>query len=271
MNRTPLTLTIAAALVATSVTPAMAQYTDPEAERQYRERVDDYNEATEAYEERRSEYDRRREAYAENRADYQRQRADYERARADYDRRYGRGAFERRYGVFVYHDNWADNYWYDYRYRGYRWDDRADYRYGRDDYYRGYRDSPCERSRDRRSVGGALIGALAGAAIGSNLDDDGNRAEGTVLGALVGGAIGSNIGRNTAKCDARGYYWTYDQTYPYRERGAYRGYRSGNYDYNYYSRQRCRLAIAPVDYRGRTDYRYVRVCPDSRGRYRITR
>ena len=31
-----------------------------------------------------------------------------------------------------------------------------------------------------------------------------------------------------------------------------------------------RLAVAPTEYGGRTDYRYVRVCPDRRGRYRIT-
>lgn len=268
MKRTPLTLTLAAVMAATTVAPAMAQYTDPEAERQYRERVEDYNEATRAYEERRSDYDQRREDYADNRADYQRQLADYNRARADYDARYGYGAFERRYGVFVYHDAWADNYWYDNRYRGYRWNDRV--RYRDNDYYRGYRDNPCERRRDSRSVGGALIGALAGAAIGSNIDDDGNRTEGTVLGAIVGGAIGANVARSTARCDNVGYYWTYDQTYPYRERGYYRGYRSGRYDYSYYNRRRCRLAVAPVYYRGDTDYRYVRVCPDRRGRYRIT-
>lgn len=271
MTRTPLTLTLAAVMAATSL-PAAAQYVNPEAERQYQDRVQDYNQETREYEERRSDYDQRRSDYAENRADYQRQRADYERARADYDLRYGAGSFERRYGVFVYQDTWADNYWYDYRYRGYRWQPyrgTTTYGYRDNDYYRGYRDSPCERRRDSRSVGGALIGALAGAAIGSNIDDDGNRTEGTVLGAIVGGAIGANVGRSTARCDARGYYWTYDQTYSYRERSGYRGYRSGRYNYDYYSRRRCRLAVAPVYYRGDTSYRYVRVCPDSRGRYRL--
>ena len=273
MKATPLTLTLAAALAAGAVvTPAMAQYVDPRAEAEYQQRLDEYNDQTADYARRQSDYDARRSDYADNRADYQRQRADYERARADYDLRYGRGAYERRYGVFVYSDRWADNYWYDNRYRGY--DDRyrsdRSYRGYESDYYRPYRSSPCERSRDNRSVGGGIIGALAGAALGSNLDDDGNRTEGTVLGAIVGGAIGANIGRSTAHCDARGYYYSYDQTYPYREASYYRGGRSGSYDYSYYSRKRCRLAAAPAYYRGSTEYRYVRVCPDSRGRYRIT-
>ncbi len=267
--KSTLTLTLAAVMAATSV-PAAAQYVNPEAERQYQDRVQDYNQETREYEDRRSDYDRRRGDYADNRANYERQLADYNRARVDYDLRYGRGAFERRYGVFVYHDTWADNQWYDYRYRGYRWDDGARYSSRDNDYYRGYRDSPCERRNSGRSVGGALIGALAGAAIGSNIDDDGNRTEGTVLGAIVGGAIGANVaGRSTARCANVGYYWTYDQTYAYRERTGYRGYRSGRYNYDYYSRNRCRLAVAPVYYRGDTSYRYVRVCPDRRGRYRI--
>jgi hypothetical protein len=261
MKATPLTLTMAAVLVAGSVvTPAAAQYVDPQAEREYQQRVDEYNDQQSDYARSQSDYDQRRMDYADNRADYERQKADYERARADYDRRYGYGAYERQYGVFVYHDNYADNDYYDRRaYRGYD-----------SDYYRSYRNSPCERSRDNRTAGGALIGAIAGGALGSNLDDDGNRAEGTVLGAVVGGLIGANVGRSTARCDATGYYYSYDQTYPYREAARYRGGRSGRYDYRYYNSRRCRLAIAPAYYRGSTDYRYVRVCPDRRGRYRIT-
>lgn len=53
---------------------------------------------------------------------------------------------------------------------------------------------------------------------------------------------------------------------PYRE-GRQRF--SSAYDSSYYSRQRCRLAAAPVDAYGR-DYRYVRVCPDEDGSYRVT-
>lgn len=269
MKATPLTLTLAAALAVGTAAPAMAQYVDPQAEREYRQSVDEYNANQRAYEERRRDYEEGRRDWENERAGYEQQRRDWLRAQADYDRRYGRGAYERKYGVFAYREDWADNYYYDNRYRGYRPVGPA---YRDDDYYRGYRDSPCERRSSGNRAAGTIIGAIAGAAIGSNLDDDGNRAEGTVLGAIVGGAIGNNIAGSSraARCDNVGYYYTYDQTYPYRERGGYRGYRSGQYDYGYYSRRRCRLAVAPTYYRGRTEYRYVRVCPDSRGRYRIT-
>jgi len=267
MKATPLTLTLAAVIAATSAPPAFAQYVDPAAERDYRERVDDYNEERSAYERRREDYEERRSDYADNRAEYERQRAEWERARREYDARYGYGAYERRYGAFVYRQTYGyrdgsyrDGYYGDgYAYRGY---DR--------DYYSAYRDSPCERRRDSRTGAGALIGALAGAAIGSNIDDDGNRTEGTVLGAIVGGAIGAGVARSTANCDSTGYYYTYAQTYPYREARYYRGARSGRYSYDWYARRGCRLAVAPTQYRGSTEYRYVRVCPDRRGRYRIT-
>ena len=116
-------------------------------------------------------------------------------------------------------------------------------------------------------MAGGVIGALAGAALGSNVAANGRGTEGAVLGAVVGGVIGANVGKAAAKarCDQAGYYYNYADTVPYRES---RYARSGEYDYRYYSRQRCRLAPAPVDQSG--DVRYVRVCPDGQGRYRIT-
>ncbi len=279
MKATSLTLTLAAALAVGTAAPAYAQYVSPEAEREYRERVDDYNDRREDYEERVEDYQERRQDYAQDRAEYERQRAHYEREKAEYDRRYGWGAYERRYGAFVYrntydYDRYGSYDRYDDRYDRYdRYDDRYDrsYRgYDRDDFYRAYRDNPCERRRDSRTAAGAVIGALAGAAIGSNLADDNVRSEGAVLGAVVGGALGAGVGRSTANCDSRGYYYSYSQTYPYREAAYYRGGRSGRYNYDWYARRGCRLAVAPAYYRGRTDYRYVRVCPDSSGRYRIT-
>jgi hypothetical protein len=96
------------------------------------------------------------------------------------------------------------------------------------------------------------------------------RTEGAVLGALVGGGVGGAIGRNSARCDDTGYWYSRDQTVSYREAGYNRGQRSGRYAYNDYSRRGCRLAPAPTEWGGRTEVRYVRVCPDNRGRYRIT-
>ncbi len=98
----------------------------------------------------------------------------------------------------------------------------------------------------------------------------GDRTEGAVLGAVAGGALGAAVGSSaaTARCDTRGYYFSYDQTYPYRE-VADNGY-GGRSNYGYYRDRRCRLAVAPAYVNGYTDYRYVRVCPDGSGRYRIT-
>ena len=154
------------------------------------------------------------------------------------------------------------------------WDsDRYDAnRYGRDTTYSGssYAD-PCRSSNNNSQVAGGLIGALAGAAIGSNVAARNARTEGAVLGAVVGGFAGSQIGKQSAqaKCDSAGYYYNYAETVPYRESRYARGQRNGQYDYSYYNRNRCRLATAPVDDYG-DDVRYVRVCPDRQGRYRIT-
>jgi len=142
----------------------------------------------------------------------------------------------------------------------------------------GYRDSryvqrsnndPCYGGSSDGSVAGGLIGALAGAAIGSNVASRHSRTEGAVLGAVAGGVIGSSIGRNSAHCDGRGYYYSYNQTVRYQEPGGYRGQSSGRYAYSDYRRQGCRLAIAPASWGGNDQARYVRVCPDSYGRYRF--
>lgn len=241
-------------------------------------------------------------SYDAARADYERRLADYEAARASYDRRYGYGAYARRYGPAPTWDTaWDANRYssnvsdasYDAARRDYerRLDqyerDRASYdrRNGYGAYARRYGPppswdansygvntsytDPCRGRTTTNTVAGGLIGALAGAALGSNVAARNARPEGAVLGAVVGGAIGAGIGKSTAKCDDTGYYYSYDQTIPYRESAYDRSRSSGRYDYSYYERQRCRLAPAPVDDRGE-DYRYVRVCPDSSGRYRIT-
>jgi hypothetical protein len=103
---------------------------------------------------------------------------------------------------------------------------------------------------------------------GSNIAARNAKPEGTVLGALVGAGIGASIGNASAKgrCDTAGQYWTYDDTVPYRESSRYRASSSAVYD-NY--SKRCRLAPADTDYNGRVETRYVRVCPDSEGRYRV--
>jgi uncharacterized protein YcfJ len=248
--RNALKIGLASALAITTAVPAYAQYYQP----------------TQQYERDLRAYDDDRQDYAERRADYQQARRDYERRlsayemdRDRYDRRYGRGAYARAYGAAPV---WDSAYW----------DGRA---YDRDARDYGYNASatygdPCRQRANGNAVAGGIIGALAGAALGSNVAARNARTEGAVLGAVVGGALGANIGKSSTKCDSTGAYFTYDETIPYRESRDYRGRRSGAYDYSYYNRQRCRLAAAPVEYGDRMEARYVRVCPDGSGRYRIT-
>jgi hypothetical protein len=185
--------------------------------------------------------------YLSQRAQYDRDRADYERARADYDRRYGSGAYDRRYPDYSrrYGAPYAGSYGSDVSYN-----------------------APCRTDARKNATAGGVIGALVGAVAGSNLAARNAKPEGTVLGALVGAGVGASIGNASAKgrCDDRGQYWTYDDTVAYRESSRYRASSGAAYD-NY--RQRCRLAPADTDYNGRVETRYVRVCPDSEGRYRV--
>lgn len=188
-----------------------------------------YQAQQEQYRDQQSRYQAGRDTYLIQQDRYRRDRDAYLAARGAYDARYGVGSYD-RYRV---------------------------------DWYRPYASSPCERAARGNAATGGVIGALAGAAIGSNVAARNARTEGAVLGALVGGALGANVGRASAQCDGRGYYFRRDQTVAYREDW------DGPTDPYFVSRG-CRLAAAPAYHDGVTDFRYVRVCPDRQGRYRIT-
>lgn len=228
---------------------------------------DEYNAQQREYQRQQGAYERQQEAYQDRQATYADQRSAYEarrqqylRDRADYDRRYGVGAYEARYGVWRWEPGPGDPGYY-------RRDVSSSVGYSD-----RYRTSPCEQRRGNNTTAGLIIGALAGAAIGSNVAATDVQTEGAVLGAVIGGGIGAGIGRDTARCDNKGYWYSRNQTIPYREGSYYRerGAYSGQYAYNAYARRGCRLASAPTEYGGRVEYRYVRVCPDRQGRYRIT-
>jgi hypothetical protein len=125
-------------------------------------------------------------------------------------------------------------------------------------------DSPCEDRKSANGTAGTVLGALAGAAIGSNLARGGGRTGGAIIGGVAGAAVGSNVGRNSVNCDRGGYYYGYEQTYPYQDDAAYYG--RAHYDRGYYMNRRCRMAPAPDGY---PENSYVRVCPDEDGHYRI--
>jgi hypothetical protein len=266
---------MASALALASVTPAAAQYYQPTP--QYQQDLSRYQSDRSAYEARRVDYERAR-------ADYERRRADWERARANYDARYGYGAYVRLYGPAPV---CSDSNWNDYttayvapsyRAPGYAAPSAGYYGYNSSSVapsagYYGYNSSAVAPGNVRcnnnnSTVTAGVIGALAGAVLGSNVAARNARTEGAVLGAVLGGAVGAGVGRanDRYKCDVNGPYFSRNETIAYREAQGY-GYDRNRY--SRYSRMGCRLAPAPVDDYGQ-DYRYVRVCPDASGRYRIT-
>lgn len=251
-----LTISAVSALALASALPAAAQQYRPTPE--YRHDLAQYEAARDRYDARRDAYDANRAAWRGDRADYEAARREYEhrlrtwdRERIRYDRRYGAGAYARYYPKPV----WDERRWggYDLRY--------AD-RYGHDA-------SAMEACNSHNSaVAGGVIGALAGAIVGSNVAGHGAKTEGSVLGGVVGAGLGAAIGhqRDKYRCDRSGPYFTYDETVPYREgRTRY----ASNHDRRWYQRHGCRMAASPVDPYGR-EIRYVRVCPDDEGRFRIT-
>ena len=229
---------------------------------------------TDQYQQQQRDYQAQQDAYRNQRADYRAARADYDRRMADwensrarYDARYGYGAYARVYGPAPV---WDDR----------RWADRGPPPpgYNGPPPAPGYNGAPAApgygadtaytapiKCNNNSAVTAGLIGALAGGVLGSNVAGHGNKTGGTVLGALVGGGAGAAIGHanDKYKCDQQGAYWSYNDTVPYQvDSNVYRDDRSADY-----SRRGCRLAPAPVS---DADYRYVRVCPDGSGRYRVT-
>lgn len=227
---------------------------------------------TDQYQQERSQWDAQQQQYRDQSADYRAARADYERRYADwesrraaYDARYGYGAYARAYGPAPVWDQsrWAygapppaSNYGYDPAPGA----PAAGY-YGANSAYA----APQIHCNNNAAVTAGLIGAIAGGVLGSNVAGHGNKTGGTVLGALVGGGAGAAIGHasDKYKCDQQGAYWSYNDTVPYQvDSSVYRDDR-----YTDYSRRGCRLAPAPVN---DSETRYVRVCPDAEGRYRVT-
>jgi len=156
----------------------------------------------------------------------------------------------------------------------------------------GYYYDPCRRSTTNRTTGGGLAGAGIGAAIGSSVAGRGAKTEGAVLGGLLGAVVGGNIGRSSAAC-APGAVPPPPPPPPRAYNDYDRGYDNGGYDDAYYDRRGgagytyesersyrvtegradangCTLAESPIYLPdGRTQKRFVRVCPDASGRYQV--
>jgi hypothetical protein len=120
------------------------------------------------YESDRQRYEDRQAAYeAQQQAERDAQRERYDRARRAYNARYGRGAYERYYA-------------------------EPDYQYQSRD--------TCRDDKSNAAVGGALLGGIAGAVLGSNLASGGGRTGGAIIGGVGGAALGANIAKNGTHC-----------------------------------------------------------------------
>jgi hypothetical protein len=74
------------------------------------------------------------------------------------------------------------------------------------------------------AVGGALIGAAAGAAIGHDIDPTGGAATGALAGALIGGAIGNDMDWREQRYYDTQPYDRYEDDYGYSPPPARRYY-----------------------------------------------
>jgi hypothetical protein len=272
---------MASALALATACPALAQQSGPyQPTPEYQQQLQQYQQQQQDYQDKQQDYQQRRDAYDQKRSDYEARRGDYARAHAAYearladynlrrdayDRDHGYGAYARYYGPAP---AWDETHWTYYLAPAPAYGvavapaapvyvaPAAPY-YGANTAYA----API-RCDNRSTVTAGALGALAGAVLGSNIAAPGRHTEGAVLGGVVGAGIGAAVGHahDQYKCDQRGPYFAYSETIPYREEA-----RSARYDY--YVRTGCRLAPAPINSYG-SDYRYVRVCPDPDGRYRI--
>ncbi|MDB5437009.1 MAG: hypothetical protein JWR47_3266 [Phenylobacterium sp.] len=162
---------------------------------------------------------------------------------------------------------------------------------------------PCRRDAGNRGIAGALIGGAGGAVLGSQFAARGHRSDGSLLGGVVGAIAGATVGKNTAACtdgpppaysyrDAppppppppSAYYQPEPQAYGdadyapppprYAERETVWAYgRHGarlRVMEDRVGSDGCTVAESPVYMPdGRVDRRFVRVCPDDSGRYRV--
>jgi hypothetical protein len=163
---------------------------------------------------------------------------------------------------------------------------------------------PCQREANSRGVTGGLLGAAGGAVVGSQFAASGHRRDGSLLGGVIGAIAGASIGHSTAACGSAprryddapppppppppgpsAYYQpepppppaygeAYDAPPPaYEQHEVFVYGRHGmrfRVDEDRMGPDGCTVAESPVYMPdGRVDQRFVRVCPDRRGRYHV--
>lgn len=154
-------------------------------------------------------------------------------------------------------------------------------------YYGGssYSYDPCRRESTNRGTMGALLGGALGAAIGSNAAARNARTEGALLGGALGALGGAAVGKNSAACGGTTYRAPQTSYNGYYGERTDNGYYTRSYDdQRYYDRGEsyrvverpaaatdgCTLAESPIYLPdGRTQKRFVRVCPDANGNFQV--
>ena len=151
--------------------------------------------------------------------------------------------------------------------------------YGGSSYY-----DPCRRDSTTRGTVGALVGGALGAAIGSNAAARNARTEGALLGGALGALGGAAVGKNSAACGGTTYRAPQTTYNGYYGEPQDNGYYARSYDdRRYYDRGEpyrvverpaatdgCTLAESPIYLPdGRTQKRFVRVCPDANGNFQV--
>lgn len=150
----------------------------------------------------------------------------------------------------------------------------------------------CQAERSDNTAGGAILGGILGAVVGSHVAANHHRADGALIGAGVGALAGGAIGNNsrTQACDGpveggygnQGYYQQgYNDRYDnrYADRGYDRGYddrrlAGGPYDDSYryrdgYRRNECRWGdIVVRDRDGYPEHQNVWMCRGRDGEWR---
>ncbi len=203
-----------------------------------------------------SVYLQRQKAYEQALQDYKDALAQYQRERAAYDRRYGSGAYDRKHEPPAMPHPAA-----------------AAPPKPAPAAARPYVSPSCTR----RFGADASVATAIGGALGAPSAQT-SRTAGDVVGAVIDGTLGANLAssptsaeRYAPNCDSDGYYYSSDQTFPYREAPVARRGRNGLKDERAYVQENCRLAVAALPAPGGDIvYRYARVCPDRHNRLRFT-